>query len=300
MMRWVLAIVLLSGPAWADVEDVDTSGWTALMRAAESGNTAEITALLDRGADLEAHDARVYQNATPLVIALEFDQHDAAKLLLDRGASVAGATGTAALELTARSGYDDLVGRLLAAKVSPLGTGALRLAARFGRVSTIKKLVKAGMAVRDADKTDHGVTALVVACQNDQVEAARTLLALGANANDVDADGKPALHWAVFGERPDEIHLYRDLGKPHDTVFRAHRTAPLVSLLVAAGAKLDAVDADGNTALHEAALMEAASAAKVLLAAGANPRVKNRDGKTAYELAKAHDNAVEPVLRDHR
>lgn len=45
--------------------------------------------------------------------------------------------------------------------------------------------------------------------------------------------------------------------------------------------------------------MDAAAAAKVLLAAGANPSKKNGAGQTAYALAKARDNSVEPVLRKH-
>jgi uncharacterized protein len=220
MIRLVVAIVLVgSATANADVEAVDSSGWTALMRAAEGGKTTEITALLDRGANIEASHPKVYGGATPFVIALEFDQHDAAKLLLDRGARVTGKTGTDALELAARSGYDDLVDRLLAAKVSPVGTLALQLAANYGRVSTIKKLVKAGAKVRAANKDDHDFTPFIVACQNRQVEAARTLLALGADVNDVDADGTTALHWAVYAERPDAIHIY---------ATSANRTTPCI------------------------------------------------------------------------
>ena len=301
MARWVLCFVLaLTAVARgdkADVEAVDSSGWTALMRAAEGGKTAEIAALLDRGAKIEASSPKVYGGATPLVIALEFDEHDAAKLLLDRGASTAGQTGVAALELASRGGFDDVVDRLLAAKVPVQGTHALHAAAKYGRRTTIKKLVQAGAKVRSPDKDDHGYTPFIIACQNDQVEAARALLALGANVNDVDDDGTPALHWAVFAERPDEIHIYQDLGKPHDTVYRAHQDAPLVKLLLGAGAKLDAVDHDGNTALHQAALMDAAAAAKLLRAAGAKRGAKNKDGATAYDLAKARDNSVEPILK---
>jgi ankyrin repeat protein len=302
MVRWVLTIaVLVSTAAYAqtkdDVEAVDSSGWTALMRAAEDGKTAEITALLARGAKLEASNPKVYWGATPVVIALEYSQHDAATLLLDRGASVAGQTGIAALELAARSGFDDLVDRLLAAKVSPKGTRAVHLAAMFGHVSTIKKLVKAGAAVRSPNKADHSYTPFIVACQNRQVEAARTLLELGADVNDIDADGTPALHWAVFGERPNEIHIYAELGGPHDTVYQPHKDAPLVKLLVDNGAKLDTIDHDGNTALHEAAIMDAAAAAQVLLAAGADRTKKNHDGKTAYDLANHRDNSVAPILR---
>lgn len=301
MTRFALALVIVVGTvAYAqkpDVEDIDSDGWTALMRAAEFGKTSEITALLDRGANIEASNPKVYGGATPLVIALEFDEHDAAKLLLDRGASVAGKIGTESLELAARSGYDDLVDRLLAAKVSPVGTHVLHYAARYGHVSTIQKLVKAGARVRFPDQDDHSYTPFIVACQNRQLEAARTLLALGANVNDVDADGTNALHWAVFAERPDEIHIYRDVRVPHDTVFKPHKDAPLVQLLLAKGAKVDATDHAGNTALHEAAMMDAAAAAKLLLAAGASRTKKNGDGKTPYELAKDRNNSVEPILR---
>jgi uncharacterized protein len=302
--RWFFTLVLVAvattsvhAQKSAGIEAVDSSGWTALMRAAQDGKIAEITTLLARGANIEASHPKVYDGATPVVLALHFDNHDAATLLLDRGASIAGKLGTEALVLAARSGFDDLVDRLLKAKVSPKGTISLEVAATFGHVSTIKKLVKAGAKVRSANKDDHGYTPFIAACQNRQIEAARTLLALGANVNDLDDDGNTALHWAVFGERPDEVHIYRSSGGPHDTHFRAHDDAPLVKLLVSKGAKVDALDSEGNTPLHKAAMFDAAAAVKVLLAAGAKRSKKNGEGLTPYELAKHRRNSVEAILR---
>lgn len=101
----------------------------------------------------------------------------------------------------------------------------------------------------------------------------------------------------MFAERPDEVHIYRDMDAPHDTVFRPHPDAPLVKLLIGKGAKVAALDSEGNTALHKAAMFDAAAAVKVLLAAGANPKKKNGEGKTPYELAKDRTNSVEPILR---
>jgi ankyrin repeat protein len=297
-MRVVLLAALAScalAHADAAVEDVDSSGWTALMRAAQSGQTDEIAALLDRGANIEASDPRVYRGATPLVIALEYGQHDAALLLLDRGASTAGARGTAALELAARGGLGDVIDRLLARKVAVRGTKALHLAAKYGYADAIVKLVRAGAKVRDPDRSDHDYTPLVIACQSNRLAAARALLAAGANANDVDADGTPALHWAVFGARPDEIHEYEELGGEHTTDYVPQKDAPLVRLLLAKGARRDAVDAGGNTALHEAAKLDARAAAAVLLAVGADRARKNARGETALDLARG--NTVEPLLR---
>lgn len=302
MVRLVIMLVVVMTTAAraqtkASVEDIDSSGWTALMRAAEFGELDKIKSLLAAGANIEASNPKVYDGATPVVIALHFDEHDAAVLLLERGAKLEGENASTALVLAARSGFDDLVDRFIKAKISPKGTIALAVAAKYGHVSTIKKLVKAGAVVRAPDKDDHGFTPFIVACQERQVEAARVLLALGANVNDRDDDGMPALHWAVFGERPDEIHIYRKMGEPHDTQWRPHADAPLVKLLVAKGAKLEARDAEGNTALHHAAMMNAAAAAKVLLAAGAKRNVKNSEGLTPYQLAKDRENSVEPVLR---
>lgn len=300
-MWWsVLGVAVLGGTvAVADpnVEAVDSSGWTALQRAAQEGDPGKIAALLQRGANIEASSPKVYAGATPLVIALEYAQPEAAKLLLARGASTTGATGRTALELAARGGLDSIVDLLLARKVPVAGSHALHAAAKYGYASTIKRLVAAGAKVNDAQSDDHGFTPLIVACQENHLEAAKVLLAAGANANDRDSDGMPLLHWAVFAARPVEIHEYEKLGEPHSTHWEPQRDAPIVDLLIAKGAKLEAVDAAGNTALHHAAMMNARAAATALLAAGAKRGARNRAGKTALQLARDRSNSVVDVLK---
>ncbi len=295
-----IALVLTALASTAAADDVnrpDSVGWTPLMNAAKMGKVDDIKALLAKGANIEASSPQVYRGATPLLIALEFGEHDAAVLLMDRHASMAKDIGTGALERAAMYGFDDIVDRLLAAKISPKGTSALEVAARHGNVSTLKKLIKAGAEVGAVNKGDHDYSAFIVACQEDQVEAARVLLDAGADVNAVDADGTTALHWAVFAERPEEIHEYEHLGQPHDTIFRAKKSAPLVELLIKSKVKLDSIDNDKNTALHQAAMMDAGAAAKVLIAAGISKTAKNDDGKTAYDIARERNNSVEPLLR---
>ncbi|HEY4180091.1 MAG TPA: ankyrin repeat domain-containing protein [Kofleriaceae bacterium] len=278
-----------------NVEQKDDNGWTALMTAAQMGKVDDIKALLARGANIEARDPKVYGGETPLLIALELGQHDAAVLLLDRHASIAGDTGKSALELAARGGFDDVVDRLLAAKVPARNMNALLEAAKANHPTTIKKLVKAGARITAAE--DSAFTPLIVACRAHAVEAAQALIEAGASVNEVDAEGTSALHWAIDAEKPTEVHAYRELGAPHDTFWISRTDAPLVELLVANKVKLGELDKNNNTALHQAAFEDAGAVAKVLIAAGIDTKAKNSDGLTAYDIAKARNNSVEPLLR---
>ncbi|MDB4961704.1 MAG: histone-lysine N-methyltransferase EHMT1-like [Myxococcales bacterium] len=279
------------------VDAKDASGWTALQHAAMAGDLAQISSLLAQGASLEASSPKVYDGATAFAIALQFSQAAAAKLLLDRGASVAGAIGTVALVLAARDDDDAMLDALLARGVPVKGTRAVTAAAKYGRVSALKRLIKVGAAVDTADAGDHDFTPLMVACMENQLEAARVLLAAGARVNARDDDGSTVLHWAVFGARPVEIHLYMEMGEPHDTVWEPRPTAPVVELLIQRGADINATDKSLNTPLHQAAMMDARVAAELLVAAGADRNARNRDGKIALELATDRHNSVEQVLR---
>lgn len=73
----------------------------------------------------------------------------------------------------------------------------------------------------------------------------------------------------------------------HVWVCRAARgaDAPAVALLLAGGADAAAVDDDGQTALHLAALAGGAAACRSLLAAGADRRAPNYAGRTAADCA---------------
>lgn len=61
---------------------------------------------------------------------------------------------------------------------------------------------------------------------------------------------------------------------------------PAIELLVAAGAEVDARDAEGRTALMYAALMEQSEAAQALLAAGADVNARSTEGQTALGIAR--------------
>lgn len=67
-----------------DVSDADV-GWTALLRAATSGQEPMVRFLIEKGADIEA---RSPNNGTPLICAAEGNHEAVVELLLQNGANV--------------------------------------------------------------------------------------------------------------------------------------------------------------------------------------------------------------------
>jgi ankyrin repeat protein len=93
----------------------------------------------------------------------------------------------------------------------------------------------------------------------------RTLLAHQANPNRASQDGATPLHRAVIGNHAD-----------------------IIALLVSKGARINQADVNGMTALHYAACVDGGSdqVIKALLAAGADPLRKDKEGKTARDMAQ--------------
>jgi len=73
--------------AGADLNERDTSGYTALVWAARNGSTEVAKALIEARADLNARDCAA-NGWTPLIHAIHKNNNEMAKLLIDRGADV--------------------------------------------------------------------------------------------------------------------------------------------------------------------------------------------------------------------
>jgi len=70
-----------------------------------------------------------------------------------------------------------------------------------------------------------------------------------------------------------------------------------LAMLLDRGAAVDAVDADGRTALIVAALQGRTEAVRVLLAHGAAVNARDRDGRSALSVARArHEEAMSLLL----
>ena len=168
----------------------------------------------------------------------------------------------------------------------------------------------AGAVTPPAELEQHdeaGRTPLIAAIVNDRHDAAALLLGEGANPNGAGADGVIPLFVAVERKRAPTVKLLLDSGadpavrattklvlhdshgKPHEVTAAdatpLHRAAALgaaevVSALVAGGADVDAVDADGRRPLHHAASSSSVDLVQTLIRAGADLDAADESGVT--------------------
>jgi ankyrin repeat protein len=237
-----------------------------LYDAARSGRVDRALTLLEAGADAHAlpPSADRDQRSLPVLAAVLPDLR-LLRALIGRGtdvnASHAGMTPLLAATRDSWHGRPEAVMTLLAngadARVSDAdGNTPLHHAARSSDAGVAALLRD---AAADVDVVNaEGVTPLGMACAAGNWRLARFLLEHGAKA---ERDGAvPALLAAAGSEEDDEAG---------------------VLLLLKHKAKVDARDAHGRTALHEAALAGNEETLAALLTAGADVHAHDADGRTA-------------------
>jgi len=170
-----------------------------------------------------------------------------------------------------------LAGLCVAAMLSAAGDTRLSEAAMHGDRATVKALLAQKVDV-DASQGD-GTTALHWAAFRDDLEMAKMLVAAGANVQVTTRDGEitPLFMACTNG------------------------SAPMIELLIRAGANVNSVKSNGTTPLMTAAASGSADAVKVLLEHGANVNAKETvHGQTALMFAAAlNRDAVIRVLMSH-
>ncbi|KAI8060693.1 ankyrin repeat-containing domain protein [Gongronella butleri] len=114
-----------------------------------------------------------------------------------------------------------------------------------------------------------------------------------------DTCGRTHLHrWAIRGDASTVDELLRAGANPnltdhagytplHEASLRGH--AAVVRLLLEKGAHKDAKGMDQDTPLHDAIDNDHPDVVALLLTAGADPHVRNKEGQSCLELAKALD-----------
>ncbi|MDR3701035.1 MAG: ankyrin repeat domain-containing protein [Candidatus Sulfopaludibacter sp.] len=208
----MIAALLKAG---ANLNSTKSNGTTPLMTAAASGNVAAVKVLLDQGAYVNVREQAHGQTAVMFAAAL--DRADVVKLLIERGADPNVTTRSTKLERvrfdqdgnvipvtagggrrggTAPSAEETRVpgsgrgGRAgdVAAQIRQVGPSfmggmtALLYAARDGQVNAARALVEGGADINKASDGE-GESPLVIAITNGHLELAKYFLDHGANPN---------------------------------------------------------------------------------------------------------------------
>jgi ankyrin repeat protein len=184
-------------------------GEMPLMFAARSGNAAAVKALIDAGAKVDAREN--YRDTTALIWAAEQNHGEVVSLLLKNGAdpSVSSKVVIPPARRKAPAKTDDKD----AAKAG--GAPAAEAAAPAAKAKAPAAVAaadgaKAAKADGDEDSASNargGITALVAAARQDSMDAAKALIAGGANVDQQSADGSTALIVAIQNAHLDMANL---------------------------------------------------------------------------------------------
>jgi ankyrin repeat protein len=257
-----------------------TSRDQELIAAAKRADTAAVRTLLNQGANV---NARYGDGTTALHWAVYRSNREAADLLIRSGAMVNAVTdiGITPLWVACSNAGTPLIARLLEAgadpNIAPPANGSpLMAAARTGNAEAVRLLI-AHRADVNAKEASRGQTALMWAVAERHPDVVRELVAAGA---DVHARSKTSSRYVLMCcqdfQGDSEGGDYTPEGGFTPLLFAA-RVGDIESAtrLLAAGANIEDTAPTGLSALALAAHSDQGIFAKFLLEKGANP---NADG----------------------
>src|SRR5688572_2758797 len=232
--------------AGADANATNPGGETALMTATRTGAVPAMRLLLERGALVDAREPEFQQTA--LMIAVREDHPAAVDVLITAGASVDAQTrkgptpnfvppckGTGCGSEGVGINRGGLPDRGRRAEVKG-GMTPLLYAARDGRLEAARRLVAAGADLELGD--GNAIRPLLMASLNGQIAVARLLIERGANVNGDDFWGRTPL-WAAVEYRNLDMNN-NDQDSPTDNGVDRPPFLDLIRLLIDKGANVNA------------------------------------------------------------
>ena len=276
--------------AGADANGATPEGETVLMTAARTGNADVIKSLVAHGATVNTVEQ--WQGQTPLMFAASQNNGAAVKALIELGAKP-----NEKSKLLSFPEFKFETSGMVVTVLPRGGWTPLMYAARDGAIDAVGALAdaKADLNLPDPD----GTTALMLAIMNAHFDTAAVLIDKGADPNVVDSTGMTALYVSV------DMHtLGPMMSRPSPKLVDKIDAAEVVKQLLAHGANPnprlkrpiigrhhtptgDASLGEGATPLARAAKSNDLQVMRLLLDAGADPRLTIKDRTTVAMIAAA-------------
>ncbi len=296
-------------------------GLTALHFAARQGSAQAVRALVEGGADVDL--ASPGDRSTPLLVALINGHFDIAASLLDLGANP---------NLTSAAGVSPLYATLNVrwAPIAAYPQPRAHLQQSHSYLDILKTLLQKGADPNtrinrkvwyssynfDQSNVDEvGATPFWRAAYASDVDAMKLLVVFGADpsiptikapsrrrpedpSRGEDGSGLPAV--PVGGPSVTPLQAAAGVGYGFGFAGNSHHVAPggmmaaVKYLVEEAGQDVNAVDADGNTAMHHAAARGDNEMILYLVSKGAVVTKVNRAGQTTVDLANGPVQRVQP------
>jgi uncharacterized protein len=187
-----------------------------------------------------------------------------------------------------------IVALTMAAQAHATDTDAIVKAVKFDYVAQVTKLVKRGVDPNTTD--DEGTPLIVLAAREKSDKVAKALIDNpNTDIEKLDKHDENAMMLAALNGDIDLVKLLIDKGAEvnkkgwaplHYAATNGHDD--IVQLLIDHSAYIDAASPNGTTPLMMAARGNHVTTMKVLLDAGADPRLKNQIGVTALDFAKQY------------
>lgn len=318
-MRGQLEIIksMLSNKVDIDIYPNRNKGWTALMAASTFGKTEIVKYLISKGANvnvkLEDGETTLIQSAqnddnkeivkellkadveinaqtkkglTALMRFAWMGQSEAVKMLLDAGADtkLKNENGWTAFYFACSHGNDEkIVKYLLDAGANPnetdlRGRNPLMWIGWGERAKNFKVLITAGTNVNAKDSD--GVTPLMISSARLFYNEVNILLDAKADVKAQDKNGWNALMRASASSfRKEEV------GAHGDGFIVWLGATKIIEKLISAGIDVNTQNNKGETALMLAIKAKNAHFAETLLSKGADSKIKDKSGKTAFDYA---------------